>query len=52
MNATINIEREGIRVYNEQIGQRLPELTLVDNPTMDDKEVIPLPLGESATYEA
>ena len=64
-NAAINIENEGIRIYeaqlqsrtcsanNEQmekenlsqvkyIGQRLPEFTLVDCPTMDDKEAIPL----------
>ena len=26
---------KGIRIYNENIGQRLPEFTLVDNPTMD-----------------
>ena len=37
LNAAINIEREGIRIYNEQIGHRLPEFTLVDNPTMDDR---------------
>jgi len=37
LNAALNIEREGIRIYNEQIGQRLPEFTLVDNPTMDDR---------------
>lgn len=42
MNAAINIENEGIRLYNEIIGHRLSEFTLVDNPTMDDKEVIPL----------
>ena len=43
MNAVINIEREGIRIHkNNLIGQRLPEFTLVDNPTMDDKEEIPL----------
>ena len=37
MNAAINIKKEGIRIYNEQIGYRLPEFTLVDNPTMDDR---------------
>jgi len=37
MNAALNIEKEGMRVYNEQIGTRLPEFTLVDNPTMDDR---------------
>jgi putative transposase len=42
MNAAINIEREGIRIYNEQIGTRYPEFTLVDNPTMDDKDESPL----------
>ena len=52
MNAAINIEREGIRIYNEKmvksndlpltVGQRLSEFTLVDNPTMDDKEFTPL----------
>ena len=42
LNASINIENEGIRIYNKQIGQRLSEFTLEDNPTMDDKEVIPL----------
>lgn len=38
LNASINIQKEGIRI----IGQRLPEFTLVDNPTMDDKEFAPL----------
>jgi putative transposase len=37
LNASINIEQEGLKIYNEQIGQRLPEFTLVDNPTMDDR---------------
>jgi len=41
-NASLNIEEEGIRIYNENIGQRMSELTLVDNPLMDDKEAIPL----------
>ena len=46
LNAAINIEKEGIRIYNETmvksndlpltVGQRLPELTLVDLPLMDD----------------
>jgi hypothetical protein len=50
-NAAINIEVEGIRLYNElmekskisqvkHIGQRMSELTLVNNPLMDDKEAI------------
>lgn len=36
LNAAINIERVGIRINKEQIGQRLPEFTLVDLPLMDD----------------
>jgi putative transposase len=36
LNAAINIKNEGIRILNK-IGQRLPEFTLVDNPTMDDR---------------
>ena len=35
-NAAINIEKEGIRIYNEIIGQRLPEFMLADLPLMDD----------------
>jgi putative transposase len=42
LNASINIQKEGIRIYKEQIGHRLPEFTFVDNPTMDDKEHAPL----------
>ena len=43
LNASINILNEGLRLLNnDKIGQRLPEFTLVDNPTMDDKEVTPL----------
>lgn len=38
LNASINIQKEGMRI----IGQRLSEFTLVDNPTMDDKEFTPL----------
>lgn len=34
-NAAINIENEGMRI--RQIGQRLPESTLVDRPLMDDR---------------
>jgi len=41
-NAAINIESEGIRIYNELIGQRMPEFKLVEHPTMDDKDVNPL----------
>lgn len=36
MNAAINIEKEGMRIYKEEIGQRLPEFTLVDYPLMDE----------------
>ena len=36
MNAAINIEKEGIRIYNEIIGQRVPEFMLADLPLMDD----------------
>jgi putative transposase len=43
VNASINIEYEGNRLYNEnKIGQRLSEYTLVDLPIMDDKEFTPL----------
>lgn len=48
LNASINIKNEGIRILKEKIGQRLPELfdenqiTLEDNPTMDDKDESPL----------
>src|SRR5574344_1100136 len=39
LNAAINIKNEGLRILNEdKIRQRLPEFTLADNPTMDDKE--------------
>lgn len=41
-NAAINIENEGLRIYNELIGQRMPEFKLVEHPTMDDKDVNPL----------
>ena len=37
-NAALNILEEGIRI----IGSRTPKFTLVENPTMDDKVVIPL----------
>jgi putative transposase len=50
LNAAINIRNEGKRILTssvtsnkeKKIGHRLSELTLVDNPTMDDKGVIPL----------
>ena len=34
----MNIKNEGKRI----LGTRYPEVTLVDYPTMDDKEAIPL----------
>ena len=37
-NASMNIMNEGKRI----LGTRYPEVTLVDYPTMDDKEAIPL----------
>ena len=37
-NAAMNIKNEGKRI----LGTRYPEVTLVDYPTMDDKEAIPL----------
>ena len=40
-NAAINIENEGLRIYNELIGQRMPEFKLVEHPTMDGKDVNP-----------
>ena len=36
-NAATNIENEGRRILNKQIGTRYPEFTLVDYPTMDDR---------------
>jgi hypothetical protein len=41
-NAAINIEVEGIRLYEENIGQRMSEFKLVEHPTMDDKDESPL----------
>lgn len=41
-NAAINIEVEGLRLYNELIGQRMSEFKLVEHPTMDGKDVNPL----------
>lgn len=35
LNAALNIENEGLRIYKEKIGQRLSELTLVETTTMD-----------------
>ena len=50
LNAAINIRNEGKKILSsivasnneKKIGHRLSEFTLVDNPTMDDKGVIPL----------
>jgi putative transposase len=41
-NAAINIEVEGIRLYEENIGQRMSEFKLVEHPTMDDNDESPL----------
>jgi len=41
-NASLNIENEGMRIYEEQIRQRMPEFKLVEHPTVDDKDENPL----------
>lgn len=46
-NAALNILDEGIRI----IGSRTPKFTLVENPTMDDKVVIPLKSSDSLKQE-
>ena len=46
-NAALNILEEGIRI----IGSRTPKFTLVENPTMDDKVVIPLKSSDSLKQE-
>jgi len=35
LNAALNIENEGLKIYKEKIGQRLSELTLVETTTMN-----------------
>lgn len=37
LNASLNLEKEGIRLYKLFLGTRLPECTLVDYPPMDDR---------------
>ena len=46
-NASMNIKNEGKRI----LGTRYPEVTLVDYPTMDDKEAIPLRSSDSTKQE-
>ena len=46
-NAAVNILMEGERI----IGVRSTEFTLVENPTMDDKEIIPLKSSGSLKQE-
>jgi putative transposase len=41
-NAAINVKVEGIRLYEEKIGQRMSEFKLVEHPTMDEKDENPL----------
>ena len=41
-NASLNIDNEGMRIYEEQIRQRMPEFKLVEHPTVDDKDENPL----------
>lgn len=43
-NASINIMNEGKRLYEQFVGSRTPEITLVDYPLMDDKESLRTPL--------
>jgi putative transposase len=37
LNAALNIEKEGLRLYKEIIRQRLPEYKLVEYPLMDER---------------
>jgi putative transposase len=39
LNASINIENEGIRIYNEKIGKCQPEFKLVEKPMMESKSI-------------
>ena len=61
-NASMNIENEGKRILGNReinntitneviLGTRYPEVTLVDYPTMDDKEVIPLRSSDRTKQE-
>lgn len=47
-NAACNIRDKGIEIL---VGNRIPELTLVENPTMDDKVVTPLKSSDSLKQE-
>ena len=47
-NAACNIKDEGIRIL---VGSRIPELTLVENPLMDDKVATPLKSNDSLKQE-
>jgi putative transposase len=56
-NAAINIEVEGMRLYEEKIGQRMSESSdenqrkLEDYPTMDDKDENPLKSSDRLIQE-
>ena len=50
-NAATNIENEGKRILNLKLGQRLPEVTLVDCPLMDDKAEMPLKSNDRSKQE-
>ena len=47
-NAACNIRDKGIEIL---VGSRTPELTLVENPLMDDKVVTPLKSNDSLNQE-
>ena len=47
-NAACNIRDKGIEIL---VGSRTPELTLVENPTMDDKVETPLKSSDSLKQE-
>lgn len=47
-NAACNIRDKGIEIL---VGNRIPELTLVENPLMDDKVVTPLKSNDSLKQE-
>ena len=47
-NAACNIRDKGIEIL---VGNRIPELTLAENPTMDDKVETPLKSSDSLKQE-
>ena len=47
-NAACNIRDKGIEIL---VGSRTPELTLVENPTMDDRSVMNLKSSDSLKQE-